>query len=417
MPKVVNLAKRIEKQLPGQLVEFMESAALVAGKLGWRLYLVGGTVRDLLLGRSNYDLDMVVEGDALALGKRLAETRRTGITVHSRFGTVKLHWQSWTIDIATARTETYARPGALPEARPGLLANDLFRRDFTVNAMAVELFSGRWGQLIDLYGGLKDLQAGNIRVLHDNSFIDDATRIWRAIRYEQRLDFTIEPGTLRLLKRDIPRLDTISGDRIRHEIELTLKESAPEKVLCRANDLGVLSKLNPRLKGNDRMAKQFQAAREYTRPESPPLPLYLSLFTFELSAHEVEDVAAFLHLPKTEAQVIKGTAALRSALKLLDKPKLKRSEIFHLLVGYAPAALETNLIAADSPKVRKHIRLFLTKLRYVKPATTGEDLIKLGVTPGPQVKNILHKLLDARLDGKVRSKKGEAELAKTCILS
>ena len=419
MPKVLNLADRIEKQLPPQLVEFMESTALIAGGLGWRLYLVGGTVRDLLLGRPNYDLDMVVEGDALALGKRLTETRKTGITVHSRFGTVKLRWQSWTIDIATARTETYARPGALPEAKPGLLANDLFRRDFTVNAMAVELFSGRWGQLIDLYGGLKDLKAGLIRILHDNSFIDDATRIWRAIRYEQRLDFVIEPATLRLLKRDIPRLDTISGDRIRHELELALKESAPEKVLRRASDLRVLAKINPRLKGNDWLAERFQAAREYTRPDSPPVPLYLSLLAYPLPAHDIEDMIAFLHLPKTDAQVLQETAELKSVIKLLDKPKLKlkRSEIFRLLTGYAAAALETNLIAADSPAVRKHIRLFLTKLRYGKSAITGEDLIKLGVPQGPQVKNILGKLLDARLDGNVRSRKGEEELASSWILS
>lgn len=417
MPKSINLAASIEKQLPLPLVEFMESAALAASRLGWQLYLVGGTVRDLLLGRTNYDLDMVVEGDALALGKHLAETRKTAITMHSRFGTVKLRWQSWTIDIATARTETYARPGALPEPEPGLLANDLSRRDFTVNAMAVELFSGRWGHLIDLYGGRQDLKAGLIRILHDNSFTDDATRIWRAIRYEQRLDFTIEPGTLRLLKRDIPRLDTISGDRIRHELELALTEPAPEKVLCRASDLRVLAKLSPRLKVNDLLAEKFQAAREYALPETPTLPLYLSILTYSLPEHDIEDLIAFLHLPKTEAQVMQETAALKAEIKLLDKPKLKNSEIFRLLACYGATAIETNIIAAGSSTARKHLHLFLTKLRYVKPYTTGGDLIKLGIPPGPQVKDILQKLLDALLDGRIRSRKGEEKLVSDLIRS
>jgi tRNA nucleotidyltransferase (CCA-adding enzyme) len=411
MPKAVNLAASIERQLPMQLVEFMESTALIASTLGWRLYLVGGTVRDLLLGRDNYDLDMVVEGDALALGKQMAETKKTAITLHSRFGTVKLRWQTWTIDIATARTETYTRPGALPEPKPGMLANDLFRRDFTVNAMAVELLPGRWGQLIDLYGGRQDLKAGLIRVLHDDSFTDDATRIWRAIRYEQRLNFAIEPGTLALLKRDVSRLDTISGDRIRHELESTLKEPAPEKVFYRASNLGVMTKLSPRLKGNALLAKHFQAAREYTLPETPTLPLYLAILSYSLPEHDIADLSSFLHLPKTEAQVLQETAALKSGIKLLDKPKLKNSEIFRLCTGYTPTAIEANIIAAGSSTVRKRLHLFLTKLRYVKPCITGTDLIKLGVPPGPKVKEILQKLRDALLDGKIRSKKGEDKLA------
>ncbi len=405
----------IDKQLPMQLVEFMESTGLVAAGLGWKLYLVGGTVRDLLLGRPNFDLDMVVEGDAEALGRSMAESKGAKITVHSRFGTVKLHWQGWTIDIATARTETYARPGALPSAKPGLLADDLFRRDFTINAMAVELFSGRWGRLIDLYGGQDDLKHKRIRILHAGSFVDDATRIWRAIRYEQRLDFAIEPVTLNLLKRDVPRLDAISGDRIRHELELALKEAVPEKVLRRAGELGVLAKINPGLTDIDWMAEKFKAAREFTFPETPPVPVYLSLLTYPLPAPAVEDMLSFLHFPKSEARVTQETAELKSAVKPLAKPKPKHSLIYRLLNSYSPEAVKTALIATDSTLVRRHAELFLTTLRYVKPATNGEDLITLGVPPGPLVKEILQRLLEAQLDGKVRSKKGELDLVKSWI--
>jgi len=220
-----------------------------------------------------------------------------------------------------------------------------------------------------------------------------------------------------LLKRDVPQLDTISGDRIRHELESALKEPAPEKVFHRASDLGVLAKLSPRLKGNGLLEKHFKAAREYTLPEMPPPPFYLALLSYSLPGHDIEDLSSFLHLPKTEAQVLQETAALKAGIKLLDKPKLKNSEIFRLCAGYTPMAIEANIIAAGSTTVRKHLHLFITKLRYVKPCITGADLIKLGVPPGPKVKDILQKLRDALLDGKIRSRKGEDKLAVDLIVS
>lgn len=412
MEKIINLAKRIEKQLPMQLVEFMESAGLVAANLGLRLYLVGGTVRDLLLERPNFDLDLVVEGDALALGRQLAETRKARITEHHRFGTVKLIWQNWNIDIVTARKEKYARPGALPEPEPGMLADDLFRRDFTVNAMAVELFSGRWGQLVDLYGGQEDLKQKTIRILHQKSFTDDATRIWRAIRYEQRLDFSIESGTLGLLRRDVPMLDTISGSRIRHELEAVLKEAEPEKIIYRASGLGVLAKLDPKLKGDARLAAWFTAARELTRPEPPSITLYLSLLCHPLPSENVQRLSSFLSLSKRSAVVLRQSASLKAKAGSLAGGKLNQNRIYSLLSDYPEEAIKANLIASDSPTVQKHISLFLDKLRYVLPSLGGDDLVKLGIPPGPRVKKILHRLLRARLEGKVRSKNDELEIVK-----
>ena len=228
MPEITNLASKIEKQLPTELVDFMRRAGEVATSRGQSLYLVGGMVRDLLLERTNLDLDLVVEGDAINLAQQLRELYQGKITTHPRFNTAKLQWDKWSVDLATARSETYAKPGALPTVKPSSLASDLFRRDFTINTMAIELIPNHYGQLIDPHRGRDDLEQGLIRILHERSFIDDSTRIWRGLRYEQRLDFQLEPNTLRLLKRDIPRVDTISGDRIRHELELTLKEEFPE---------------------------------------------------------------------------------------------------------------------------------------------------------------------------------------------
>lgn len=412
MPKIINLASKIEKQLPIELVEFVESAGLIAANHGWCLYLVGGAVRDLLLDKSNLDIDMVVEGDALALGQLLAENTGSKITTHARFGTAKLRWGKWNVDIATARAETYARPGALPTVKSGSLANDLFRRDFTVNAMAAELIPGRLGQLIDPYGGRQDLSQKQIRILHENSFTDDATRIWRAIRYEQRLDFNLEADTLRLLKRDVPQLDTISGDRIRHELELVLKEAVPEKVLRRADGLGVLAKLYPRLKGNAWVAEKFQAARQCDELESPSVALYLTLFTYSLTSSKTENLISYLRLPKPMAQALRDSSSLKTKLKLLAKPNLRPSLIYELLHDYSATAIAANSLATDSPVVRRHIHLFLTKLRYVKPIITGEDLKKLGVPAGPRIKEILQKLREARLNGEVTSREKEEELVR-----
>ena len=270
MAKIINLSSKIEKQLPAELVSFMRTAGEVASSQGQSLYLVGGVVRDLLLGQPNFDLDLVVEGDAIDLAHQLAQAKQGKLITHPRFNTAKLQWDKWSVDIATARSETYAKPGALPRVKPSSLSNDISRRDFTINTMAVCLNPSRYGELIDLYGGMDDLKHKIIRILHEKSFTDDATRILRGLRYEQRLDFQLEPVTLQLLKRDIPMLDTISGDRIRHELELILKEEFPEKVLRRAEELGVLTKLHPALKGNGWLAEKFKQARQLSHPNLPP---------------------------------------------------------------------------------------------------------------------------------------------------
>ena len=412
MPETVNLADKIEKQLPAELVGFMRRTGEVAAGQGQNLYLVGGVVRDLLLGRSNLDLDLVVEGDAIKLAQQLAAITRGSLTTHPRFNTAKLRWDIWSVDLATARSETYARPGALPSVKPGSLASDLFRRDFTINTMAIELVPSRYGDLIDPYGGREDLKHRLIRVLHEKSFTDDATRIWRGLRYEQRLNFQLERDTLELLKRDIPRLDTISGDRIRYELECIFGEERPEKVLRRAEELGVLPKLHPSLKGNGWLAEKFEQARQLTSPNPPPIGLYLALLVYYLTGEETEHLISYLRLSKPIAQTLRDSISLKAKLKSLADPEITPSRIYHLLHGYSSPALIANSLASDSPIARRHIRLFLSKLRYVKPALTGDDLKRIGITPGPQIKEILERLHEARLDGKVSSKQGEVELVK-----
>jgi len=409
MSKTINLSRQIEKQLPAELAGLMKTAGEAAASLGQRLYLVGGGVRDLLLGRSNLDIDLVLEGNALNLAQSLAGITRGKMTIHRRFQTANLKWNDRSIDLITARSETYARPGALPTVRPGSLADDLFRRDFTINAMAVELAPDGYGQLVDLYGGRDDLKKGFIRILHQKSFIDDATRIWRALRYEQRLDFQIEPATLKLLKRDIPMLETISGDRIRHELELVLSEEIPEKALHRAEELDVLSRLHPALKGDAWTAEKFKQARISNLSS---VELYLALLAYRLTSEENEQLVSRLRLPKTFTRTLRDTSRLKAELLSLTDPDLTPSRVFRLLRDYSAAALTANWLASDSRVVQGHIQTFLKKLRQVKTSLTGRDLKKMGIDPGPGMKEILERLREARLDGKVKSKREEVEMVR-----
>jgi len=407
---MANLSGEIENRLSAELVGFMQSAGAIADYQGQHLYLVGGVIRDLLLGRTTSDLDLVTEGDAINLSQQLANITQGKITVHSRFNTAKLGWGKWSIDIATARSETYDRPGALPRVKPGSLADDLFRRDFTINTMAIHLNPGRYGELIDLYRGRDDLERKLVRILHEKSFTDDATRIWRGLRYEQRLGFRIEPDTLKLLERDIPMLDTISGDRIRYELEMILKEEYPEKVLRRADELKVLARIHPSPKGNGWLAEKFEQARQSSSTVSPPVGLYLVLLAYPLNGEETEQMILNLKLPKSLAQILRDSISLKTRLETLANPRLSPSTIYSALQGYSPTAISAIAIATESPVASQHARLFLNRLRYIKPALGGDDLKRLGIPPGPQIKEALSMLHKARLDGKVSSKEKEEEM-------
>ena len=408
-----NLSSQLEKYLPQPISRLVKYAGEKAGELGQELYIIGGVVRDLFLGRANFDLDLVVEGDAIKLAQELARDSQTKLITHTRFGTAKLKYTDFSLDLATARCETYSKPGALPTVKPGTITDDLCRRDFSINAMAICLSPRRFGELIDLYYGRDDLHNRLIRILHPNSFIDDATRILRALRYEQRLDFKLEQETEELLQRHIDMLDTISGDRIRHELELILKEDYPERVLMRAEELGVLGRLNLSLKGDVNVSKRFDIARQISKRTSTIL-LYLCLLVYNLTEGESEQFISGLNFPKKSAQAIRHTLQLKVQIHNLVNPGLAHSEIYRLLQIYVPQAIQANMLASESSVAGQNLQLYLDKLRYIKPLLNGEDLKKMGIPSGPELGNILDKLYEAKLNGEVRTKADEEKLV--CIL-
>jgi tRNA nucleotidyltransferase (CCA-adding enzyme) len=406
----MNLARQIEQYLPRHLLELVNDISRQAAEQGQMAYLVGGVVRDLLLGYPNFDLDLVVEGDAVKLAQQVAETSQAKLLAHRRFGTAKLRYENFTLDLATAREETYARPGALPAVTPGTLKDDLIRRDFSINAMAISLAPNDYGELVDPYQGKNDLEHHLIRILHPGSFTDDATRILRGVCYEQRFDFEFEAQTAGLLKRDIPMLDTISGDRIRHELEHIFEENRPELVIERLGALGVLHRLSPSLKGDCWIAEKFDEARRLKKPAQLP-SLYFCLLVYSFSKKDIEQFLARLNIPAKLSRAMRDTLRLKTSLPLLDKPSLKPSGIYCLLREYEPLAIQANAIATKSSTAHRNLQLFLTKLRYVRTALHGEELKRLGISPGPEMGKVLQVLHKAKLDGEVRTRADEEKLA------
>ncbi len=231
----------LQKSLPKDILKIITKINDIADRLNLRVYLVGGPVRDLLFRRPNYDLDFTVEGDGINFAKELNKRFKGRLITYRAFGTATIDFQKRRIDIATARREVYKRPAAYPDVEPCNIKEDLFRRDFTINALAISINKADFGKLVDFFGGIRDFKNGLIRVMHNKSFIDDPTRIFRAVRFEQRYNFKIERQTLKLLKEAVSGglIGELNKGRIRKEIELILKEKDPIRCLRRLEGLMV----------------------------------------------------------------------------------------------------------------------------------------------------------------------------------
>jgi len=274
--------------------------------------------------------------------------------------------------------------------------------------MALRLDPTSFGKLVDPFDGQQDLESKLIRILHDRSFIDDATRMLRAVRYEQRFGFRLEAATEKLLHQNVAMLRTISGDRTRHELELMLKEERPEKALKRAGDLGLLGEVHLALMGNGRLKKMFVKAREVASPPTPAL--YFALLTYPIGVRDCEDLIARLKMPGTVSRVIRDTARLRERMPSLDATDLPPSGVSELLQEYSPTSILACAIAADSALVQQRLDLYLTRWRHVRTALDGSALQKLGVPSGPRLGWMLKALHGAKLDGKIETKEDETEL-------
>jgi tRNA nucleotidyltransferase (CCA-adding enzyme) len=356
------------------------------------------------------DIDLVVEGDALSLAPALAQELGGTVAATSQFGTAKLKVREMTLDLATARQERYSRPGALPEVRPSGIRDDLARRDFTVNAMAMRLDPAAFAGLLDPHGGEADLAGGLLRVLHPKSFQDDPTRLLRALRYEGRLGFRLATETEALLRRDSAFLAAVSGDRVRHEMERIFQEARPEDALARAEALGVLTAVTPALTWPGALHLALQAFRQGGAAASPLL--FLAFLAVPLSPEEGKGLAGRLSAPARWSRIVQDTTTLGQSLTLLQSSDLRPSLLDKLLRNLQTEAVEAWSISAASPQARERLRHYLQSIRDLKTSLSGDDLLSLGVPRGPLVGRLLEELRAALLDGQVRSREEEEALVR-----
>ncbi len=389
------------------------NAVALAAAHGLPLYLVGGGVRDLLMGRPLKDLDIVVEGDPAILLKALVNAVRGDITHSSRFGTAAFTVSGMNVDVVMARKETYAHPGALPTVTPSSIDDDLWRRDFTINAVALRLHPGPQ-EILDPTGGQRDLQAGVVRVLHPKSFQDDATRILRAVRYEQRLAFHMEPLTEGLLQRDVGYLQTISGDRLRKELDLAFHEASADAFLRRAGDLGVLQALHPALPDPAGTAKRLDLLAAL-HPSAEGLPLtHLALLVHGMDDAQRQSFSARLNMPRIWTKVMDDTQTAVERIAALPSDA-KPSQVVRALDGLSLEALQATAALAPNAAQRQLAMRYLAEWRHIRPALTGNDLLRLGIPQGPVIKEVMAALLEARLDGKAPSREVEIAIAQAWL--
>ena len=323
MTDVSNPTPLLDERLSPVQVRLLRAAADVSVRHGVELYLVGGSVRDILLGHRPVDLDISAAGATPKFASTLARELEGEVLERSRFGTAKLLISGGLIDLALARKESYPSPGALPKVEPGSVEDDLGRRDFTINAMAFSLAPNAWANLVDLFDGGRDLERGLIRVLHPESFVDDSTRILRAVRYAARLGFHFEEATERLLRRDLGYLDTITGDRLRHELERIFLEDRVEPILGLATELGVLSAIHPALALDETALANLQGV--HAEPVAETALVYVSVLSYSVPTNQRPGLVARLNMDTRWARVVRDTGSVRDAFVHLRDPSIQGS--------------------------------------------------------------------------------------------
>ena len=442
----INLSKELAEVLTPAKLSLLKLIAQHATQEGMPIYIVGGVVRDILLERPGKDVDFVIEGDAITLTRSLVNHFGGKITSHKQFGTAKWFISDIynqlidsmpkgvdknannlpnAIDLISARTEFYSYPTALPTIKKGSIKSDLQRRDFSINTMAIRLDGDHYGDLYDFWGGWNDLKQGLIRVLHSLSFVDDPTRMLRAVRFEQRLHFNIEERTLQLLMEARSLLEQISGDRIRHELDLILDGGECGSIMQRLHDLGLLKMIHPDFQWTPEISTLTDSIFEKPLKIEWDLPeilnnvpvqrilAYTILFS-RLPPHVVGQVVKRLRLPSFMRKIVIDHNSLFHEFPRFINYQVskivKRLENVHVVGLYALS------LTLTTPEAKEQVRNYYFKWRMIKPYTTGETLKNLNIHPGPIYKKILNSLRSAWLDGKVTSKKEEEDLLRNLIL-
>jgi len=414
---MISLSDLMARELPGKIFDCLRRIGAEGDRLRMRVYLIGGAVRDLLLRRRNIDLDLVVEGEGIDFARRLAERMGGRIKRYDRFGTALLILRPGIkLDLASARKECYQKPGALPQVSKGDLLTDLYRRDFTINSMALCLNPDRFGQLFDPYGGRRDLEAGVIRVLHRLSFSDDPTRMIRAVRFEQRYGFSLDSETESLLKEGVGSgmLSRVSGQRLRDELILILKEEDPLKAVKRLDGCGILAFLSSGIRVDDNLFDRVGLSLSrlgFLKVEK--WMVYLLALVWGLNMKAALQFADRLYLPKRASALIEDVWKRKQKIDyILALLRPLPSQIYRALEGLRLEGIAFLLAQRDNQKFEEFVEVMLKRLSKVKLYISGDDLKAIGIPQGPIYRRILDKVFEAKLDGEVKTGTDELELAR-----
>ena len=384
------------------------------------VYLVGGAVRDVLMGEPNFDVDIAVEGDGIALGQALARELGGRVVPHEKFGTaIVLYGDGGRVDVATARTEFYDYPGALPTVEQASIRQDLYRRDFTINAMAVSLKGADFGRLVDYFGGHRDLAGGVVRVLHNLSFIDDPTRIFRAVRYETRYGFRMDAHTFGLAKAcvEMDLVGELSSARVRDELQALLSEERVGDSVRRMAELGIDRSIHPHLAADEEAVRLIEAVdslREAYAPEAPAWRLRLAVLARRLSSTEVLDWAERLKLRRRDAERIADAVAVAPRLRDLVGATKEPAALWQRVAPHDPDGALLAL-ATSKGRARKRLERYFEELRDVTLEISGGDLAELGLGESPQVGAVLEELRRRKLNGELDGRAAEIEAAKQLL--
>ncbi|HQA03681.1 MAG TPA: CBS domain-containing protein [Thermodesulfovibrio thiophilus] len=422
-----NVTNLIKEYLPEEIYEILNIAGNLAQEKGYGAYLVGGSVRDLLMRLPSPDIDIVVEGDGILFAHDLSKRIGGKLTSHARFATAKImkeikkdgNIKTIHIDIATARTEYYESPAALPKVETSSIKKDLYRRDFTINALAVKLNTKDFGLLIDFFGGQRDIKDKKIRVLHNLSFVEDPTRAIRAIRFAEKLGFKISKHTENLIKLAVKMgiFEKLKGPRLYEELILLLQDTMPQNSIKRLKDYGLLKIIHPSLEEKpiyQNLARAYEILsgidllflREKYRKEF----IYLMVILKDLNMNERLELLDKIYVPANiKGKMLDNIQAAESALQRLTSED--SVEIYNILKPLNIETIILMMIYANESQ-RKSISLFLTKLKDIVPSITGENLKKLGIKPGPVYRKIFETILREKLRGRLLSKEEEIEFVK-----
>jgi tRNA nucleotidyltransferase (CCA-adding enzyme) len=416
-----NLSSWLKERFPAEIYSLLKLSGEVAEELGYSAYLVGGSVRDLLRGEENLDIDVVIEGDGIIFARTLGERLNAKVRTHRKFATAQIFTSGLKLDVATARTEYYESPAALPKVETSSIKKDLYRRDFTINTLTVKLNPRDFGVLLDFFGGQRDLREKTIRVLHNLSFIEDPTRAFRAVRFAERFGFKISRHMENLIKSAIEMnlFDMLSGPRLYEELRLSFHETEPVKTLRKLSDFGLLKVIHPNLAFTEELEATLKSMQEtlawfnllFLEEETDRGILYLMALFSGLKEEDMKTaVKRLAPPPRARDMILIGISHARNILRKfpVDDPV----ETYKILGNLK---LETVLfvmaLSRDRQK-QKTISHYLTELRNVKPVLKGNDLRKMGIQPGPAYSKILKALLEEKLRGHLKSREDEEHFVK-----